>query len=250
MCPHLSVDGKLTSGEPGIGLDSPNVSGKRRTATSANSLNYGEPRERMGSATFDGAAPAVGRPFFAGKREETRYAASAPTSAILLNYGTPKGTSERTTFGRATPAIKRPLLAGERRDACYAAFAPSSAISENFGPERVTRGVATFYGAAQAEERPFLARKREEARHAASDPSSTVSLNYDALSRGLEPGSLRSIEPLGFGGAASAEGRPLLAMKREEARHAASAPTSTGISGPMSFEGATPAREQPPFAER
>ena len=54
---------------------------------SANSLNYGEPRERMEPATLGGAAPAVGRSFLAGKREEARHAASAPPSENSLNYG-------------------------------------------------------------------------------------------------------------------------------------------------------------------
>ena len=36
----FSVDGELTAGEPRIGLDSPEVSGNRRTVSSAISLNY------------------------------------------------------------------------------------------------------------------------------------------------------------------------------------------------------------------
>ena len=167
---HLSVDGKLTSGEPGIGLDSPDVSGNRRTATSAISLNYDAPRVTRGVATFGGAAPAVGRPLLAGKREETRHEASAPTSAISLNYDASSrgpepgrlGPTGPSTFGRATPATKRPLLAEERGDARYAASSPKSANSGNYGTGKVTRGLATFHEAAPAEERSLFAGKREE----------------------------------------------------------------------------------------
>ena len=159
----ISVDGKLTSGEPRIDLDSPDVSGSRRTATSE--VWNG----KSGSTAFGGLASAEMQHLLAGWRGGARYATATPSSAISLNYATPRGTSERTTVGRATPAIKRLLLAEERGDARYATSAPSSAISENYGPEKVTRVVATA-----REERPFLARKREEARHAASAPSSGI----------------------------------------------------------------------------
>ena len=117
----------------------------------------------------------------------------------------------------------RPLLAEWRGGARYATATASSATSENYGQGKVTRGVATFYGAAPAEERPFLARKREEAHHAALGPSSGISPNNDAMARGLEPG--RPRKPTSFGKAAPAKKRPFLAREREEARHAALAPS-------------------------
>ena len=75
-----SVDGKLTSGEPRIGLDSPDVRGIRRTAT---------------SATSGRATPAMKRPLHAGGRGNARYAAS----------------TRSTTFGDLASAKERPILA-------------------------------------------------------------------------------------------------------------------------------------------
>ena len=158
----FSVDGKITSGEPRIALDSPDVSGNRRTASSVTSLNYGKPRKRVGPATFGGATPAAKRPLLAEERGDARYAASALPIAISLNYGTQEDMGECTTFGRATSAIKRPLLAEERGDARYVAPAPKDRSSSSPEPGRLgLRRPTTFVrGEERRVMRPLLRQAR------------------------------------------------------------------------------------------
>ena len=109
-----------------------------------------------------------------------------------------------------------------------------SAISSNYGPPKDRssssrgpgrlrhNGPFTFGRATPATERPHLAGKRGDARYAASAPSSAISLNYNAMGHDLEPGRLRSNEPVTFVVTASAKERPFFARER----HATSAPSS------------------------
>ena len=118
--PKLSVDGKLTPKRPRIGLDSPELSSNRRTAT------------------FVRAAPATERPHLAGKREEARYAATVQPSAISLKYNASSKRTEHTTFGWVAKAAGRPLLAQKRGAARYAVTTPTSAISLNYNASSST----------------------------------------------------------------------------------------------------------------
>ena len=207
----LSGDGKLASGAPRIGLDSPDVSGDRRTVASAISLNYGVPRHGLEPGrlrsnepmAWERTAPAEGRSLSAKEGEEARHAASARSSAISLNYG---------TLGRDLELARL----------------------------RSVKSL-TFIGAAPAKGRPLLTREREKARHATSAPSSVISLNYASPKKrennGPEPGGFRPSGHTTSGRATPAAKRPLLAEKRGDARYAASALSRQSSKNPQPMDG-------------
>ena len=230
----LSVSGKLIPGEPRIDLDFPVVSGNQRTASSATSLNYGQPKDRRGPTTFGGVTPAV----FAEKQGDARYAATTPSSATSINYGTGKVTRELATFHGAAPAEERPLFARKREEARYAASASSSANSLNYVVSRVRTEPATFGKAASAAGRPLLAELRGEARNAVSAPMN-AKLVRDVVQQGRQGLVALEFAPLDREencnmlptncGVALALERPILAELRGEARYAATAPPSASV---------------------
>ena len=201
------------------------VSGNRRTASSAISINYEAPRVTRKLATSGRATPAKGRPHLAGKREEARYAAIAPASVISLNYNERLGS--RTGRQGLVTMDQSPLRREETR---YRA--PKHPLSEEKSRQMAPERQATSY---MAPEQP-------------SDVASTAGPELGKLGHG-EPyacgssflsgeGSTR-VEHVIFGGAVPAAGRPLLAEMRGDARHAVTAPPNAILFNYSVLSGAT-----------